>query len=136
MINVFTTPLNKITTPSLFCPWRRPPFVRLSKFKSLFLPQDVGVGEFVHELYFLQHVGPVGAVLVHLQDHHLPRRLVSDLESKAEMLGKWPSKKTKRHSLAAKSIHFLSLSLSLFRIVILIGNSQFVWRIDFAGTVN
>ena len=44
------------------------------------LPEDVGVVELVHELHLLEHVGPVRAVLVHLEHHHLPRRLVRHLK--------------------------------------------------------
>ena len=41
--------------------------------------------ELVHELHLLEHVGPVRAVLVHLEHHHLPRRLVRHLkESRQE----------------------------------------------------
>ena len=49
------------------------------------LPEDVWVVELVHELHLLEHVGPVRAVLVHLEHHHLPRRLVRHLkESRQE----------------------------------------------------
>ena len=44
------------------------------------LPEDVWVVELVHELHLLEHVGPVRAVLVHLEHHHLPRRLVRHLK--------------------------------------------------------
>ena len=47
---------------------------------SLVLPEDVWVIELVHELHLLEHVGPVRAVLVHLEHHHLPRRLVGHLK--------------------------------------------------------
>lgn len=45
-----------------------------------FLPENVGVIEFVHELDFFEHVVAVGAVLVHLEHHHLARRLVGHLK--------------------------------------------------------
>ena len=54
------------------------------------LPEDVGVVELVHELHLLEHVGPVRAVLVHLEHHHLPRRLVRHLKQSRQesQLGK------------------------------------------------
>lgn len=45
-------------------------------------PQDVGVGQPVHQLDLFQHVAPVGAQLVHLQDHHLARAAMGYLEAK------------------------------------------------------
>ena len=54
--------------------------LNLKLFGDLVLPEDVWVVELVHELHLLEHVGPVGAVLVHLQHHHLPRRLVGHLQ--------------------------------------------------------
>ena len=48
--------------------------------KAFDLPEDVWVVELVHELHLLEHVGPVRAVLVHLEHHHLPRRLVRHLK--------------------------------------------------------
>ena len=44
------------------------------------LPEDVWMVELVHELHLLEHVGPVRAVLVHLEHHHLPGGLVGDLK--------------------------------------------------------
>ena len=36
--------------------------------------------QLVHELDLLEHVVPVGSLLVHLQDHHLPGVLVDHLK--------------------------------------------------------
>ncbi len=38
------------------------------------------MAEPVHELDLLEHVVPVGAMLVQLQNHHLPVRLVANLQ--------------------------------------------------------
>ena len=44
------------------------------------LLQDVRVVQLVHQLDLLEHVVPVGPLLVHLQDHHLPGVLVDHLK--------------------------------------------------------
>ena len=43
--------------------------------KNLKAPQYVGMLQLVHQLDLFKHVGPVGAVLVHLKHHHLPCHL-------------------------------------------------------------
>ena len=54
------------------------------KAECLVLPEDVWVIELVHELHLLEHVGPVRAVLVHLEHHHLPGGLVGHLKESRE----------------------------------------------------
>lgn len=44
------------------------------------LPEYVRMFELVHELHFSQHVGPVGALLVHLEHHYLAGGLVRHLQ--------------------------------------------------------
>lgn len=43
------------------------------------LPENVGMGESIHELHLVQHVLAVRGEQVHLEDHHLVRRPVSHL---------------------------------------------------------
>ena len=50
--------------------------------QGVVLPEDVWVIELVHELHLLEHVGPVRAVLVHLEHHHLPGGLVGHLKER------------------------------------------------------
>lgn len=45
------------------------------------LPEYVRMAEFVHQLNFFQHVWPIRRQLVHLQDHHLTRHFVGNLET-------------------------------------------------------
>ena len=54
----------------------------LKRKQSVVLPEDVWVIELVHELHLLEHVGPVRAVLVHLEHHHLPGGLVGHLKER------------------------------------------------------
>lgn len=48
------------------------------------LPEDVRMGESIHELHLFQQVCPVTAQLVHLESHHLTRSSVSHLGSKSK----------------------------------------------------
>lgn len=48
------------------------------------LPEDVGMGESIHELHLFQQVCPVTAQRVHLESHHLTRSSVSNLGSKSK----------------------------------------------------
>ena len=50
------------------------------------LPEDVWVVELVHELYLFEHVGPVRAVLVHLEHHHPSGRLVCHLQGERKRI--------------------------------------------------
>lgn len=43
------------------------------------------MAELVHELDLLEHVVPVGPVLVHLQHHDLPGGLVGNLKGKERL---------------------------------------------------
>lgn len=42
-------------------------------------PQNVGMGESVHQLYLAKHLLAVLSALVHLQDHHFARALMLHL---------------------------------------------------------
>lgn len=49
-------------------------------FVSWNSPEDIGMGQSVHQLDFSQHVGSVTAQFVHLQSHHLARHSVAYLQ--------------------------------------------------------
>ena len=56
------------------------------------------MAELVHELDLLEHVVPVGPLLVQLQDHHLARSLVGHLKQTKRQrwikaIGKWHAKR-------------------------------------------
>lgn len=45
-----------------------------------YVPEYVGMFELVHQLHLAKHVGPVCALLVHFEHHHLAGGLVRYLE--------------------------------------------------------
>lgn len=49
-------------------------------FVSWNSPEDIGMGQSVHQLDFSQHVGSITAQFVHLQSHHLARHSVAHLQ--------------------------------------------------------
>lgn len=49
-------------------------------FVSWNSPEDIGMGQSVHQLDLSQHVGSITAQFVHLQSHHLARHSVAYLQ--------------------------------------------------------
>ena len=53
---------------------------RLICIKVICIPENVGVGQAVHELHFVEHVLAVGRQKVHLEHHHLIGRPMRHLK--------------------------------------------------------